>query len=549
MGLGKTLQTLGLILARPPPPLKSYPYVRKRLPRSGGFVPRTTLICAPLSVLAHWQQQIEDFVKKGTLRVHQYHGPNRDKLLQLVKANELDILLVSYHTLAADFKKYRDWHPPGKSSLPPPSKKGRPSIFIFDLHFHRVILDEAHMIRSPKSGFYRSVKKLKTERRLALTGTPYVNRPSDLHSLLSFLQVEPLANARVFKQRVVEPIKECRESGLHVIRTIMAHVCLRRRKHLVRQDLDLVSKKVYKVNVKFIPESPHNVIHHKLYQTCKLCFEGLLHAWGNEILQGANFMRVVSLVLRVRQVCCHADLIPPEVIEVANHVVQRAERGERLSEEDATKLLEQLNGLINDECAVCLEALEPEQVSILSTCHHIFCSSCVHKITNHSCPLCRTPFSPEEIIDKAQAQSAATPRKKGGSCRSPKVQAMLNFMAQMKPDEKGVIFSQWTSFLDIIQAALAENGYTYTRIDGTMNVARRAAAMRKFATERCDTMDHPRFVLCSMHACGTGINLTRGNVVFLMDVWWNVAAENQGKCCVQLAGTVPANVSFLTGVW
>ena len=98
----------------------------------------------------------------------------------------------------------------------------------------------------------------------------------------------------------------------------------------------------------------------------------------------------------------------------------------------------------------------------------------------------------------------------------------------MAPDEKGVIFSQWTSFLDIIQRALIENGYTYTRIDGSMDMLERCHAMELFGTERCDSMQTPRFILCSMHACGTGINLTRGNVVFLMDCWWNEAAENQG---------------------
>jgi SNF2 family DNA or RNA helicase len=74
-----------------------------------------------------------------------------------------------------------------------------------------------------------------------------------------------------------------------------------------------------------------------------------------------------------------------------------------------------------------------------------------------------------------------------------------------------------------------ELGHAFTRIDGSMNPQERIDAMEAFETERCDTMAHPRFILCSLHACGTGINLTRGNVVFMLDPWWNVAAENQGK--------------------
>jgi SNF2 family DNA or RNA helicase len=70
-------------------------------------------------------------------------------------------------------------------------------------------------------------------------------------------------------------------------------------------------------------------------------------------------------------------------------------------------------------------------------------------------------------------------------------------------------------------------GYTYTRIDGTMSADDRIDAMEMFDSEGCDSQQTPRFILCSLHACGTGINLTRGNVVFMMDCWWNLAAEEQ----------------------
>jgi SNF2 family DNA or RNA helicase len=81
--------------------------------------------------------------------------------------------------------------------------------------------------------------------------------------------------------------------------------------------------------------------------------------------------------------------------------------------------------------------------------------------------------------------------------------------------------------LNIIQAELRQLGHTYTRIDGSMSADERIDAMEKFDTEGCDSMQTPRFILCSLHACGTGINLTRGNVVFMMDCWWNRAAEDQ----------------------
>jgi non-specific serine/threonine protein kinase len=138
------------------------------------------------------------------------------------------------------------------------------------------------------------------------------------------------------------------------------------------------------------------------------------------------------------------------------------------------------------------------------------------------------------MVKKSVAQEA-TKKKRGqpkkeqvvidrGDEIAPKVQALLDAIDEMKHDEKGVIFSQWTSYLDIVQVGLEEKGHTFTRIDGTMNAMERIKAMEEFSY---DSEDSPRFILCSLHACGTGINLVRGSWVFMLDTWWNYAAENQ----------------------
>eukprot|EP00957_Ditylum_brightwellii_P152601 11615690-Ditylum_brightwellii.AAC.1 len=76
----------------------------------------------------------------------------------------------------------------------------------------------------------------------------------------------------------------------------------------------------------------------------------------------------------------------------------------------------------------------------------------------------------------------------------------------MKIGEKGVIFSQFTSFLDIIGKALADVGLSFTRIDGSMRAPDRIEAMKQFNS---DAFGSPQFILCSLLAAGTGINLTR----------------------------------------
>jgi SNF2 family DNA or RNA helicase len=111
--------------------------------------------------------------------------------------------------------------------------------------------------------------------------------------------------------------------------------------------------------------------------------------------------------------------------------------------------------------------------------------------------------------------------------RSPKIQAMFDIFADMAPDEKAVVFSQWTSHLDKIQKALEEEGHTFTRIDGSKSPSDRLDAIKSFSTEGTDSQETPRFILLSLHAAGTGLNLTRANVCIMMDCWYNFAIENQ----------------------
>jgi SNF2 family DNA or RNA helicase len=97
--------------------------------------------------------------------------------------------------------------------------------------------------------------------------------------------------------------------------------------------------------------------------------------------------------------------------------------------------------------------------------------------------------------------------------------------------------------LDIIQSELDKAGHHLTRIDGTKKRALRAKAMEIFNTEGTDSAETPRFILCSLKACGVGINLTRANHVFLMDPYWNAATEDQAMDRVHRIGqTRPVNV-------
>jgi SWI/SNF-related matrix-associated actin-dependent regulator of chromatin subfamily A3 len=185
MGLGKTLQTIGAILANPPEGQTGYPY----RPRGRGSPPRCTLILAPLSVMANWTMQIRKHVnqrgRKEVLKVASYHGPNRHQMVPMIENNCYDIVLTSYHTLAYDYRIYAE-QKDGKECKKKAKVTQEKRLFLFDLLLHRIILDEAHIIRNSKTGLFKAVKQLSAKYKLCLTGvrdTVVIYGPWCLNSL------------------------------------------------------------------------------------------------------------------------------------------------------------------------------------------------------------------------------------------------------------------------------------------------------------------------------------------------------------------------------
>ncbi len=85
---------------------------------------------------------------------------------------------------------------------------------------------------------------------------------------------------------------------------------------------------------------------------------------------------------------------------------------------------------------------------------------------------------------------------------------------------KALVFSQWTSMLDLVEPALRARGIGWTRLDGS--TIDRAGVVAKFSAE-----DGPPVFLLSLKAGGTGLNLTAADYVFHLDPWWNPAVEDQ----------------------
>jgi SWI/SNF-related matrix-associated actin-dependent regulator of chromatin subfamily A3 len=106
------------------------------------------------------------------------------------------------------------------------------------------------------------------------------------------------------------------------------------------------------------------------------------------------------------------------------------------------------------------------------------------------------------------------------------------------PKSKVVIFSQWTSFLNIIQAQLDEAGMKYARIDGSMSAHIRDAGMAVLESD-----SDIKILLASLSVCSVGLNLVSADTVILADSWWAPAIEDQAVDRVHRLGqTRPCTV-------
>jgi superfamily II DNA or RNA helicase len=104
---------------------------------------------------------------------------------------------------------------------------------------------------------------------------------------------------------------------------------------------------------------------------------------------------------------------------------------------------------------------------------------------------------------------------------SSKIERLLEALEEAAADgHKALVFSQWTSLLDLVEPHLKNAGIRFTRLDGSTRD--RGAVVTTFQSE-----DGPPVMLVSLKAGGTGLNLTAADHVFLIDPWWNPAVEDQ----------------------
>jgi len=98
----------------------------------------------------------------------------------------------------------------------------------------------------------------------------------------------------------------------------------------------------------------------------------------------------------------------------------------------------------------------------------------------------------------------------------------LKHITQSFPNDKILIFSQFTSMLDICEKPLEKFGFQYLRYDGALTRKERQNVLHNF-----NTNPNIKILLVSLRCASIGLNLTVANHVMFLDLWWNPAIESQ----------------------
>lgn len=188
------------------------------------------------------------------------------------------------------------------------------------------------------------------------------------------------------------------------------------------------------------------------------------------------------------------------------------------------KLLQRLLQLYiesQEECAICYEV---PKTPVITHCKHAFCRPCIAQAIKMQgkCPMCRNMLTEKSLLEPEV--EGLHDNNFDVETQSSKTEALLQILRGTlnKDGSKVIIFSQWTSFLNIVQNQLDVAKIKYTRIDGKMTADKRDRAIHTL-----DNDPDTRVMLASLAVCGVGLNLVSADTVILSDSWWAPAIEDQ----------------------
>ncbi|KAH6653504.1 SNF2 family N-terminal domain-containing protein [Truncatella angustata] len=544
MGLGKTITALALILTR----------LHWRSSTS------PTLVVAPVALVNQWEREAVSKIKpEYGLRIL-----NTQKTkCTLERLRSSDLVLTTYGKLRSEVKAYdeaADRESDDKGSLLGDDYLTRKfPIFGPDSMFHRVILDEAHLIRNADTATAKAVSRVRAEHRWCLTGTPMMNSVDDLAGLMQFLQVESYSDPKVFREAFKTLQRRQGETSsdhvaLEKLQALLNGMMLRRTKDSLVDGSPIISLPIKEEVTEHVVLSDHEeVMYNNIHLEAQQHVSNLLHGTSK------HRSTSLSLLLRLRQACCHPELyaisrkssrVKNYPVEIVGDVEQRnstdTPRGDLVDHHNDVRH-EYDDGLVGSNHNVgesnmgessdkrfqeTNEAI-PEKSTVANTIVESGCETCVKRTVDSRYEMQRSSDSSpgehrlrEPVIAKGNARPQPQPMAylQQSCTSSAKIAKCMNIMRDIQATgEKTIIFSQWTLLLDLLELQISKAMIKFCRYDGSMRSVHRDKAVDDFTAADSKV----KVILMSLHAGNAGLNLAAASHIILMDPFWNPFVEDQ----------------------
>ncbi|KAF3039924.1 hypothetical protein E8E12_007199 [Didymella heteroderae] len=560
MGLGKTLSVLSLVsddssikegrefAAKKPPRVQDQTNTAVIQPIMNS---RATLLVCPLSTMTNWKEQIKDHFPAGSaLKWTRYHGSERFDM-DAKDLADYDIVVTTYHIIAKDMNDRR-------RALP-------------WINWFRIVLDEAHTIRN-QTQQSRATIAIPGQRRWAVTGTPVQNRLEDLGSLFSFIKLKPFDTTYGFNLYIISPFKAADPEVVPKLQLLVSAVTIRRTKDIIKNEVPKRTDTIVRLKFSKAEQQLHDWFEKDTQRKVNAVTSG-------EKMGGHSYARILTAILNLRLICAHGrDLLSEEALKTTDgmsedqpmEINDEEEEASSLNRQQAYDMLDMLGQTSADTCAYCQKSVledvdtddededgePPNLIGYMTACYHVVCPKHKKKLETDfqnngigengtvTCHFCddRVKSSLFELLrneyqkfceEREKMRRDPKLSKKINSYAGPhtKTQALLNDLQEFynwsleHPEErpiKSVVFSSWTTHLDLIEIALKNHNHTYVRLDGRMTREARDKSMNTFRSD-----PSIRVMLVSIGAGGLGLNLTTANKVFMMEPQFNPAAEAQ----------------------
>lgn len=141
------------------------------------------------------------------------------------------------------------------------------------------------------------------------------------------------------------------------------------------------------------------------------------------------------------------------------------------------------------ECPICLESASDDPV--ITPCGHRMCRECLlsswFSSAGGPCPICRKSLTKANLITCPSEKRVDANGNLGESCKVKELIRCIESIRRSGTGEKSIVFSQWTSFLDLLEITLARNNIGYLRFDGKLSQKSRERVLKEFN----ETTDKP----------------------------------------------------------